>query len=139
MASNTHPRPADAPHGMQARIALAAGVGSILPVLAFLTAGPGHAAETLSATMPVSTAELATPEGRRATEARMAVIAARLCRQFRDTRTVAYRETYVECTRDTMAAARAKIDTAVAAAGHANGTPAPAASATESDTRVAGN
>ena len=94
--------------------------------------------QSLSEKFPLSRTELATPQGRQAAEARMSAVAARLCREFRDTRTVAHRETYTECVRDAMADARSQVDAAVNYAGGA-GTGQAGAGPMPAGERVAGN
>ena len=116
-----------------------AALASLLPLLALLHPGAIQAADALTRVMPVSRAELATPEGRRAVQERAGLIAARLCRAFRDTRTVAHRETYAECTRDAMATATAQIDKAIASTQGASDARAALPSTREATQSVAGN
>lgn len=112
---------------------------TLAPVGVLLFAGVTHAEDSVSQTMRITKAELATPEGRQAIQARAGAIAARLCRQFRDTRTVDQRETYAACMHDALDMARAQIDAAVAAAQGGPAAPAVAASAPQSAQRVAEN
>jgi len=122
----------------RAMLARRAAFASLVPLLALLH-GATRAADTLTQAMPVSKAELATPEGRRAVQERAGLIAARLCRAFRDTRTVAHRETYAECTRDALATATAQIDKAIASTPVASDAQAALPSTREPAQSMAGN
>lgn len=127
-----------APRSCMSALAKLAVLAALVPGSAWLLAAPARATDSLTQTMQVSKEELATPEGRRAVEDRANAIAARLCRQFRDTRTVANRETYADCMRDAMAMVMTQVDTAAATA-QAGSTAQPAASAQELAQRAAGN
>jgi UrcA family protein len=63
-------------------------------------AEPESRENVTSAKLVVSRAEISTAVGRHDVEARVQAIARRLCRNFRDTRSIADREAYAECTAD---------------------------------------
>lgn len=119
MTNNQSKRAPQRPHIGTASVTAVARISlfaALMPVHALLLAGTAHASDSLTQSMQLSKAELATPEGRRAAQARAEAIAARLCREFRDTRKVDSQETYAACLHDATAMAMAQIDTAIAAA-----------------------
>jgi UrcA family protein len=111
----------------------------LVPAAALFIPDASHAADTLTARMQVSKEELATPQGRQAVDVRLSATAARLCRQFRNTSSVADREAYAECTHDALASARAQMTVGVAAAKSGAQRRDPAAGAAPMAEHVAGN
>ena len=114
-------------------------LGALVPAAAVLIPGYGYAAESLTTRLSVSGQELATPQGRQALEERISAAAAKLCRQFRDTSSVAQRETDAECARDAVASARIQVTLAVAAAKRAAGRSPSVATAATAAEEGAGN
>jgi UrcA family protein len=108
--------------------ALAATIAALAALAALATGAPPAATaagnadqrvDSISEIVLIPKAQLATPEGRQAARARLVAIAGRLCRTFRDTRTLAHRETYAQCVADTVAGALEQIPPGAASAASA--------------------
>jgi UrcA family protein len=65
--------------------------------------------ESVSASVSLADLDITTVEGTRAAQDRLKAMAQRLCRKFWDERKVSASDTYVECTRDTLASALAQL------------------------------
>jgi len=114
-------------------------LAALIPALSLSVPSYGYAAESLTTRLSVDPQELATPQGRQALDERIGAAAAKLCRQFRDTRSVAQREMDADCVRDAIASARMQVTLAVAAARRAAGRGASVATAAATAEPHAGN
>jgi len=74
--------------------------------------------DAISATVRVADLNLASAQGRQQARDRLQATAARLCARFRDSRSLATRETEAECRRDALEAALQQIQPRVVAQGH---------------------
>jgi len=75
------------------------------------------APDAISAAVPVADLDLASAQGRQLARERLQAAAARLCARFRDSRSLATRETEAECRRDALEAALQQIQPRVVAQG----------------------
>lgn len=112
---------------------------ALIPALALSVPIYGYAAESLTTRLSVDPQDLATLQGRQALDERISAAAAKLCRQFRDTRSVAQRESDAECVRDAIASARMQVTLAVAATQRTAGQGASVATAAATVEQRAGN
>jgi len=101
------------------RLAALASASALLACLAAsspASAAPGGAPGTasrpasISATVSLADLDLATAAGHDAAQARIAATARRLCRAFRDSSSLADRETYAQCWKDAQDRALRQLD-----------------------------
>jgi len=76
---------------------------------AVLAAEPPVPSDSVSAVVRLSDLDLSTPEGSLQARQRLEAAAARLCRKFRDTRSLAFRETEAQCRHDALQAVLEQI------------------------------
>jgi UrcA family protein len=132
------------PIALATTIAALAALSTGAPLAATAAGDADQRVESISEKVLIPKAQLATPEGQQAARARLVAIAGRLCRTFRDTRTLAHRETYAQCVADSMTGALEQIQPAVASAASAqrdrpNTVPAVTDTGSTPPQRVAGN
>jgi len=73
-------------------------------------AGTSHQPESISTTVSLADLDLATAAGKWAAHARIAAAARKLCRGFRDSSSLADRETYAQCQKDARDQALRQLD-----------------------------
>lgn len=94
---------------MAGRTAMIVAFAALAPGLAMATP-PGGGSETITARVSVADLDLTTAAGLQIARERLAIMARHLCAAFRDDRLATARQTYFDCTRDTTAAALARLE-----------------------------
>ena len=89
-----------------------AAIFTLAPSMLVAQTLPGTSPEVVSASVSLADLDLTTAEGRRAAQNRLKATAQRLCLKFWDHRVISGRETYFQCTRDTLASALAQLKAA---------------------------
>jgi len=89
--------------------ALAMVAAAALAGAAVLAAEPPLPSDSVSAVVRLSDLDLSTPEGALQARQRLEAAAARLCRSFRDTSSLAFRETEAQCRHDALQAVLEQI------------------------------
>ncbi len=81
-----------------------------LPGISAAERGDPAKSESLTESVSLASVDLATPSGAAEARKRLLEVSRHLCQKFWDGRKSSNWETYVDCTRDTLNAALAKLD-----------------------------